>query len=88
VGVAALVRQQGDAEQAAVVLGAAHALRGAPARVDADVDRLSDELRTIVGPAAYQAAYDRGRRLGRAGALTAIADRMASSPCRTAPTAI
>jgi ATP/maltotriose-dependent transcriptional regulator MalT len=78
VGVAELVLRRGDADQAAIVLGAAHALRGAPAAINADVGRLSDELRITLGPAAYQVDYDRGRRLGRADALAAIADRMAS----------
>jgi predicted ATPase/DNA-binding SARP family transcriptional activator len=88
VGVAELVLRRGDARQAAVVLGAAHALRGAPAGVNPDVGRLTDELRTTLGQAAYQAVYDRGRRLGRADAVAVIADHMASSPCRTAPTVI
>jgi len=88
VGVAELVLRRGDAKQAAVVLGAAHALRGAPAEVNPDVGRLSDELRTTLGQAAYQAVYHRGRRLGRADAVAVIADHMASPPRRTAPTVI
>ncbi len=78
VGVAELVLRRGDAKQAAIVLGAAHALRGAPAESNPDVGRLSDELRTTLGPATYQTVYDQGRRLDRSGALAAIGEHMAS----------
>ena len=69
VSVAELVLRCGEAQQAAIVLGAAHALRGAPTEVNPDVGRLRDELRTTLGQATYQAGYDwrpaarpRGRR--------------------------
>jgi predicted ATPase len=76
VGVAELALRRGAAEDAAFVLGAAHALRGAPATGNSDVRRVSNELRTTLDPRAYQAAYDRGRRLGRDDARTAIAGRL------------
>ncbi|WP_433177483.1 ATP-binding protein [Actinoallomurus sp. CA-150999] len=76
VGVAELTLRRGAAKDAACVLGAAHALRGAPATSNLDVRRLSHELRTTLDPDAYQAAYDRGRRLGRDDALAAIAGRL------------
>lgn len=76
VGVAELIRRRGTPGQAAAVLGAAHVLRGAPATSNPDVAGLSDELRAVLGPAAYQAAYDQGRRLGRATALASIADHL------------
>ncbi|WP_460357781.1 ATP-binding protein [Actinoallomurus acanthiterrae] len=76
VGVAELALRRGATKDAAYVLGAAHALRGAPATGNPDVRRLSHELRTTLDPDAYQAAYDRGRRLGRDDALAAIAGRL------------
>lgn len=77
VGVAELVLRQGDVEDAAAVLGAAHALRGAPATANPDVRRLSHELRTTLGAAAYQATYRRGRCMSRDDAVTAIVDQLA-----------
>ncbi|MFI5615251.1 ATP-binding protein [Amycolatopsis sp. NPDC051903] len=77
VAAADLVRQRGNAEQAAVALGAAHVLRGAPAASNPDVARLSQELRTALGPAAYQAAYDQGQQSSRTTALDTIANCLA-----------
>ncbi|WP_020659210.1 ATP-binding protein [Amycolatopsis benzoatilytica] len=73
VGVAELALRRGNIRQAAAVLGAAHALRGAAAATDPDVARLAEELSTALGSASYEAAYNEGRRLGRADALAAIA---------------
>jgi predicted ATPase/DNA-binding SARP family transcriptional activator len=78
VGLAGLTLRRGRARQAAVLLGAAHALRGAPAAVDPDVAELSGELRGALGAPAYQASYEHGRGLGPAGALAAIAGHAAS----------
>jgi predicted ATPase/DNA-binding SARP family transcriptional activator len=72
VGVARLRLERGDARGAAEVLGAAHALRGAADEFNPDVARLVQQLRADQGERAYQAAYARGRRLDRAGALALI----------------
>jgi predicted ATPase/DNA-binding SARP family transcriptional activator len=72
VGVARLELARGDAGRAAEVLGAAHALRGAPDAFNPDVARLARELRGELGERAYQAAYGRGHGLDRGGALALI----------------
>jgi tetratricopeptide (TPR) repeat protein len=69
VAAAALQRAGGDAAGAAEALGAAHALRGSPDAFDPDVVRLVQQLQAALGTRAYQAAYRRGRRHGRASAL-------------------
>jgi hypothetical protein len=72
VGVARLLHCQGNDEGAAHVLGAAHALRGAPDASNPDVVRLVDELRRALGSPAYTDAYASGRGLGRAEALALV----------------
>jgi predicted ATPase len=72
VGVARLLHCQGNDEGAARVLGAAHALRGAPDASNPDVVRLVDELRRALGSPAYTDAYASGRGLGRAEALALV----------------
>jgi MalT-like TPR region len=72
VGVARLELARGDVGRAAEVLGAAHALRGAPDAFNPDVARLAQELRDEWGERAYQAAYARGHGLDRGGALALI----------------
>jgi hypothetical protein len=76
VGVARLCRYHGAAHEAAEVLGAAHALRGAPDRFNPDVAELAAELRRRLGERAYQAAYDRGSGSSRTGALALISDQV------------
>ncbi|WP_027946627.1 ATP-binding protein [Amycolatopsis taiwanensis] len=76
VGVAELTLRRGAAGDAATVLGAAHALRNAAATGQLDVRRLSQELRTTLGPTAYRDAYDQGRHLDRDAALAAVAGQL------------
>lgn len=61
-----------DAAAAARLLGAAHALRGAPDAYDPDVAELAGGLRVAMGEQAYQAAYARGRELPRAEAAALV----------------
>jgi ATP/maltotriose-dependent transcriptional regulator MalT len=72
VGVARLLSFQGDNHGAAQVLGAAHALRGAPDAFNPDVVRLVGELRDGLGADGYGDAYDSGRCLMREQALALV----------------
>jgi len=72
VGVARLALRRGSPDEAAEVLGAAHALRGAPDAFNPDVTRLAEDLRCTLGERAYEAAYAAGRGLDRAGALARV----------------
>jgi predicted ATPase/DNA-binding SARP family transcriptional activator len=82
VGVARLLRCQGDDPGAARVLGAAHALRGAPDAFNPDVAGLGDELRRALGPRGYTDAYASGRRLERAEALALVTRSAGRPPAR------
>jgi hypothetical protein len=67
-----LAARFGDAGRAAEVLGATHALRGAPDAFNPDVTWLAAKLRDALGERTYQAAYARGSGLDRGGALALI----------------
>jgi predicted ATPase/DNA-binding SARP family transcriptional activator len=54
---------------AARLLGAAHALRGASDEFNPDVASLAADLRRELGEAGFAESYDAGRRLARAAAL-------------------
>ncbi|MET0237153.1 MAG: BTAD domain-containing putative transcriptional regulator [Kibdelosporangium sp.] len=69
VAVAAAQLRDGDAANAAKVLGAAERLRGAPDPLHPDVARLAGRLRAELGDAGYDAAYTQGLALDRAGAI-------------------
>ncbi|MCG5219396.1 BTAD domain-containing putative transcriptional regulator [Streptosporangium soli] len=62
----------GEFRTAAVALGAAEQLRGAPDRFNPDVARLIDRLRAELGDAAFTAAYAHGSGLSRADALAQV----------------
>ncbi|MFG3020596.1 BTAD domain-containing putative transcriptional regulator [Streptomyces sp. NPDC048254] len=62
----ALASVADTAERAAVLLGAATALRGARAEADPDVIRTDNDVRAKLSPDAYDQAFERGRRLGSA----------------------
>jgi predicted ATPase/DNA-binding SARP family transcriptional activator len=79
VGVAGLLAATGDRRGAAEVLGAAHALRGAPDAYNPDVARIAEELRTGLGPQAYVDAYTHGRGLGRVEALALVQGHLPAS---------
>jgi hypothetical protein len=51
------------------LLGAAHTIRGAFDEGSLDAPAARDAVRGLLGPAAFQAAYQRGRALDRDGAL-------------------
>jgi len=72
VAAARLRSAQGPASEAAEMLGAAHALRGAPDAFNPDVAALAENLSQALGERAYRAAYDHGRQLDRAGALALV----------------
>jgi hypothetical protein len=55
---------------AAILLGAAHTIRGAFDEGSLDAPSARDAARGLLGPAAFQDAYERGRAAGRDEALT------------------
>ncbi len=69
VAAAALADAEGEPESAATWLGAAERLRGAPDRFDADALAVERAVRSRVGDAAFEAAYDAGRALAKPDAL-------------------
>jgi predicted ATPase/DNA-binding SARP family transcriptional activator len=68
------------AERAAVLLGAAHTIRGAFDHSSLDAPQARDGAREALGAEAFEAAYQRGRELGYAEALA-----LAEDPARPAP---
>jgi hypothetical protein len=60
------------AEQAAILLGAAHAVRGAFDEGSADAPRVRAVACEALGGAAFEAAYERGRALSRDEAVTVV----------------
>jgi predicted ATPase len=72
VAAARLRSAQGAAAEAAEMLGAAHALRGASDAFNPDVAALAENLSQALGERAYRAAYDHGCQLDRAGALALV----------------
>jgi ATP/maltotriose-dependent transcriptional regulator MalT len=63
----------GSREQAvlaATLLGAAHTIRGAFDEGSLDAPAARDAVRSLLGPAAFQAAYERGQGVARDQALT------------------
>ncbi|MET1075339.1 MAG: BTAD domain-containing putative transcriptional regulator [Umezawaea sp.] len=75
VAAAALHEHQGDHTAAALVLGAAEQLRGAPDVLNLDVAALDSVLRKEMGDAAYGAALAKGRGLDRASAIDQVRRR-------------
>jgi tetratricopeptide (TPR) repeat protein len=66
------------AERAAVLLGAAHSIRGVFDRSSVDAPQARDTARQILGDAAFEAAYQRGRALSYSEAVT-LAEASAGS---------
>jgi predicted ATPase len=60
VGVADLAIKEGDPAKAAMLLGAADAVRGSIDRTVPDLDRITDEARTALGDAGFDQAYATG----------------------------
>ena len=77
VGVAQLQCLRGAFPSASRLLGAAHALRGAPDTGNPDVSGLARALISELGPAAHEDAYEDGRALTAAEAVTAVGDALA-----------
>lgn len=69
---AVLAHAQGDLDRAATLLGAAVRLRGLPDGSDPDVIELAAALRTELGEAGYDDAYQRGAAMDRDTALAYI----------------
>lgn len=63
----------GDPESAALLLGAAAVVRGAEDPTDTIIRRLLEELPASLGREAFDAAYGKGRGLGREAALALLA---------------
>jgi predicted ATPase/DNA-binding SARP family transcriptional activator len=70
------------AERAAVLLGAAHSIRGVFDRSSLDAPQAKDTARQALGDAAFEAAYQRGRALSYEDALTLAEDTLPSFPDR------
>jgi tetratricopeptide (TPR) repeat protein len=68
-GIAALSAARGEHVRAAELLGLAHRLQGFPSPNSLEVDRAREAIGAALDATAFQAAYDRGRELGRADAL-------------------
>jgi hypothetical protein len=75
VAVATVLAAVDDPAGAALVLGAAEQLRGAPDPLDHDVAGLVSALRAEMGDAAYDAARSAGRALDRAAAIDQVLRR-------------
>jgi predicted ATPase/DNA-binding SARP family transcriptional activator len=67
------------AERAAVLLGAAHSLRGAFDHSSLDAPEARDTARQTLGEAGFEAAYQRGRGLGHEEAFALAEDAIGSS---------
>jgi predicted ATPase/DNA-binding SARP family transcriptional activator len=73
IAVLALRSGQPGAELAAALLGAAHSIRGCFDESILDAPAARDEARGLLGPAAFRAAYERGRALSRDEAIALAA---------------
>ncbi|WP_207935739.1 BTAD domain-containing putative transcriptional regulator [Actinomadura sp. KC216] len=64
-GLAGVALADGDGQRAAALLGAAAALRGVQAASDPDTERVTAAARSVLGDAAYEAAFAGGAGLSR-----------------------
>ncbi|MFI0352611.1 BTAD domain-containing putative transcriptional regulator [Actinomadura sp. 9N407] len=69
---AAWLASRAEAQTAAELLGAAHALRGGAAAADPDIARVTGDVREVLGDAGFRTAYERGRTQDRQAALVLI----------------
>jgi hypothetical protein len=67
------------AERAAVLLGAAHSMRGAFDHSSLEAPEARDTARQALGEAGFEAAYQRGRGLGHEQAIALAEDAVGSS---------
>jgi predicted ATPase/DNA-binding SARP family transcriptional activator len=75
---AGIALAEGDAGQAATLLGAAEVLRGMPDEADPDVARVRAAARAALGDQGFARAHRRGTARGRAEALAALAAELSS----------
>ncbi len=75
VTIAYLASAHGDQEDAAEILGAAARLRGADDLTSREILDLATRLRTALGDASFDAAYGRGKALGREAATERLTPR-------------
>jgi predicted ATPase/DNA-binding SARP family transcriptional activator len=68
----------GDPSRAAVLLGAAHAIRGAFDESSLDAPEARETLRAVLGPEAFSAAYDSARGVGYSPAVELAREAMAA----------
>jgi predicted ATPase/DNA-binding SARP family transcriptional activator len=68
-GLASLALHDGNAEHAAVLLGAAAAIRGMPLTGDPDITRVAENATALIGENAFAAAFERGATMPREAAL-------------------
>ena len=71
-GLAGVALGSGDAERAAVLLGAGTALRGMSVAGDPDVARVAAGVRERIGAEAYASAFERGAGMSREEALALL----------------
>ncbi len=71
-GFAALAAARGQHDRAAELLGLAHTLHGFCDAASLDVARTTAVATREIGPAAFEAAYARGRGLSRAEAVALV----------------
>ena len=76
VGTADLLGSQGDAQRAAVLLGAAEVLRGSPDTGNPDVVRVSELLRTTLSPTDFDSYVAKGTNQTKDEALEMVAAQL------------
>jgi hypothetical protein len=87
-GIAALAVARGEPARAAELLGLAHRLQGFSDASSLEVIRARAAITARLSEADFRAAYERGRRLGRADALAlrvTLASGTAAAPAGTPP---
>ncbi|GAA0371234.1 winged helix-turn-helix domain-containing protein [Actinoallomurus spadix] len=86
-GLAGIAAGDGDGERAALLLGAAVALRGTTVARDRDADDVAARARDLVGAEAFAAAFARGAAMSRAEALTAAGETVSGwrTDCQRPP---
>ncbi|WP_245974247.1 BTAD domain-containing putative transcriptional regulator [Thermomonospora umbrina] len=72
-GLAGVAVLEGDGERAALLLGVAGVLRGMRSYSNADIVRVTERARELVGDEAFEAALARGRSMDREAALAFVA---------------
>ncbi|MEV4347332.1 BTAD domain-containing putative transcriptional regulator [Actinoplanes sp. NPDC049596] len=85
VGVADLMMREGNASQAAYLLGAADAVRGSKDRAVPDVDRITAEARAALGDAGFDEAYARAADVTATTAASASGLDISSPPAEETP---